>query len=230
MIDFADPRRAPDLAARNRQRRLIAAGIALVALLAGWTMARRQLNALRLRADDLARQQANLTHDNVRYWRDEYKLEHLKSWESSNIDWLEHATYLTTIAPQPDKLVLDSWTGTLDYHEVTFDKQKIKWGADQQLTIVLDGEAKDRETADAFRAALVQSTMYKTGTPGSDAKGGKRMPFGFTYRLRTDVGTPLGAMAKSTSKTPGASQDKSRDQTRDQSKNQSQELAGRTGS
>ena len=47
----------------------------------------------------------------------------------------------------------------------------------------LDGEAKDRSTADAFRALLVNSSKYTVGTSGADKEGGKRLPDGFTFRL-----------------------------------------------
>jgi hypothetical protein len=32
--------------------------------------------------------------------------------------------------------------------------------------------------------------VYTTSSTGADAKGGKRMPFGFTYRLRTAAELP----------------------------------------
>lgn len=187
-IDFAHPRRAPDLGARARQRRMIAAGIALVAILGAWTLARQQLNRLNAQSVELTRTQRDQLPDYARYWRDRYKLEHLKKWESASVDWLQHASYLTTIAPPPDRLVLNGWTGTLKFGGVAFDRKTGKWSADATVTISIDGEARDRDTADSFRAALVQSSMYNTTTPGADARAGRRMPFAFTYTLRTRNG------------------------------------------
>ena len=70
------------------------------------------------------------------------------------------------------------------------DKKTGRWSAPRQLTIVIDGEALDRNTADAFREALTRNPVYTTSTTGADATGGKRLPFGFTYRLRTRESTP----------------------------------------
>jgi hypothetical protein len=73
---------------------------------------------------------------------------------------------------------------------VVFDRRTKRWSAPEQMTIVIDGEALNRETADAFREALVQAAMYTTSSTGADMMGGKRMPFGFTYRLRTKASAP----------------------------------------
>ena len=60
------------------------------------------------------------------------------------------------------------------------------------LTIVVDGEAKDRRVADVLRAALVKSDRYRTASSGADGAGGRRLPYGFTYRLTTDAKAPPG--------------------------------------
>jgi hypothetical protein len=75
---------------------------------------------------------------------------------------------------------------------VTYDTRSARWAADRQTTIVIEGEARDRATADAFRESLTQNSIYTTSTTGADARGGKRMPFGFTYRLRTRAPAPAG--------------------------------------
>ncbi len=208
LIDFANPHRAPDLAARTRQRRLIAAGIGLLVVLSAWTVMRQQLKSLQARADQLTTDQLNGIKGNNRYIRDVFKLEHLKRWDSAGVDWLQHANALTTIctnaAGGPDRLVLDSWTGQLEFQGVKFDTKTSKWSADKKWNISIDGEAKDRETADAFRAALVQSPIYSAATPGADAKGGKRMPFGFTYKLREKDPVPPAAASKTAPKSPDA--------------------------
>jgi len=191
LIDFAHPRKAPDLGARARRRRLIAAGIILVGAVGLWTAAKGQLSELRTRADELNKQQQALAEPYARYWRNVYKVEHLKQWESTSVDWLKHAKNLTTIAPPPEQVVLDSWTGTLDSPFVNFDRKSGKWSVNDSIIIVVEGEARDRVTADGFREALMHSPIYTTSTMGADAKGGKRMPIGFTYRLQTKVGSPV---------------------------------------
>jgi hypothetical protein len=185
VIDFNAPRRAPDVAARKRIRAMLAAAIMLLTLGVLGTVARRDLQNLRSTAGTLADRQSDEVKDYARYWRDKYKLEHLRQWESIEADWLQHASYLTAIAPAPGAIVLDELNGTLETRGVQYDKKTDKWSADKEMTIVLDGEAMTRETADAFRENLVQTTVYTTSTTGADKLGGKRLPYGFMYRLRT---------------------------------------------
>jgi hypothetical protein len=199
LIDFNKPRHAPDLAARTRIRRMLAAAAVLLCLGVLWTLARLDLENLRRTASMLADRQSNEVRDYARHWRDKYKLEHLKQWESIGVDWLQHASYLTTIAPAPGQVVLDQWNGTLQTHGVQYNKKSDKWSAEEEMTIVLDGEALTRETADAFRENLVQTSIYTTSTTGADKMGGKRLPYGFMYRLRTKartVATEVAATAK----------------------------------
>src|SRR5690606_15854441 len=83
--------------------------------------------------------------------------------------------------------------------------------ADYNMVISIDGEARDRETADAFRDALTKDPFYTASTAGADRTGGRRLPFGFTYRLRTAVGSPMKAAdtAKETPKAPARGQNAS---------------------
>src|SRR5690606_26129875 len=74
-----------------------------------------------------------------------------------------------------------------------YDRQANRWAADYNMVISIDGEARDRETADAFRDALTKDPFYTASTAGADRTGGRRLPFGFTYRLRTAVGSPMQA-------------------------------------
>ena len=87
-------------------------------------------------------------------------------------------------APPPGRLVLDDWDGSLDFRGVRYRKTD-GWSAPRVIRIVLDGEAVDRTTADAFRAALVES-VYTARSTGTDARGGSRLPYSFSYTLRTD--------------------------------------------
>lgn len=61
------------------------------------------------------------------------------------------------------------------------------------MTIVLQGEAADRATADAFRGALVDAEAYQITTAGPDARSGRRLSYAFSYHLRTTAGEPVAA-------------------------------------
>jgi Tfp pilus assembly PilM family ATPase len=194
-IDFLHPRRAPDLGARTRQRRLLAAATLLLVGGVAFTFMRNDLRNLQSRVESLQAQRDQHSNEFKRDWRNQLKLEHLQQWSAVHVDWLEHAKFLAQVAPPPEEIVLDSWSGTLDFRGVAFDARKFEagksaWAAPHQTTIVIEGEARTRPTADAFREALTQNTIYTTTTTGADTSGGKRMPYGFTYRLRTRAASP----------------------------------------
>src|SRR5262245_8342297 len=60
MIDFAHPRKAPDLSARARKRRLLVAGLLVVLFGAIFTLAKRDLAAKQRQSDALASQEVQL--------------------------------------------------------------------------------------------------------------------------------------------------------------------------
>jgi hypothetical protein len=197
MINLALPRRAPDERAAKRRRWLMAAGLLLVIGMGLYTLANRELQTLRAEAQRLSQARGHGAADYLRYVRDTYRLKHLRQWESIGVDWLGHADYLSRIAPGPEAVVLDRWTGSLATNGVQYERKSRTWTAPRQVTIVIDGEARNRETADAFRETLVQNSLYSTTTTGADARGGKRMPFGFTYRLRTQSDAPGASVSPS---------------------------------
>ncbi|MCZ6835151.1 MAG: hypothetical protein O7G85_05190, partial [Planctomycetota bacterium] len=202
-IDFLHPRRAPDVRARTRQLSLAAAGVLIIAMFGAWTMARRTLAPLESKLENLQTDNRKLAPHYRRYGRDLYKLEHLRRWEATRIDWLEHASALQTLSPTPGQVVLDEWRGTLSFRGVQFDHRENVWSAPKDIVIVLEGEAADRKTADAFRAALVETSLYTASSGGTDTEGGKRLPYGFTYRLTTDSVAPPEEKASAPSQGPG---------------------------
>ena len=185
-IDFLHPRRAPDIVARRRRMSLAAIAV-LVAVIGGlWTAGNLQLSGLRAELGDLKRTQSNLQGTAMRYFRDRYRLEHLEQWQSVEVDWLAHLQQLQAMSPTTDRLVLDSWRGSIEFKGVKYDKKQDAWSAEPEIMIVLDGEAVDRATADALREELVAAQSYQVDSPGSESTGGRRMPVGFTYRLATE--------------------------------------------
>ncbi len=189
-IDFQRPRRPPDIAGRRRRRVLVAGGLAVVVLGGGVTAARFDLGNVRREVASLESQQKLLATSFVRYGRDLYRLAHLQQWETVDADWLGHFAYIVTLAPPPDRLVLDSATGSLQFDRVRFDRTSKRFSAPRQLRIVLEGEAVDRLTADSFRGSLVNTEAYEISTTGLDASSGRRLPFAFSYHLKTTDGSP----------------------------------------
>ncbi len=189
-IDFANPRKAADRVADRRRRVIMAGGAVLVVLLSFWTFGRMHLQAL---DDDIIRLETKYkeaTPGFLRYVRDNYRVQHLQQWHAVEPDWLAHLGALTNVAPKPGEVVFDSFSGSLDFRGVRFDRDADAaraWSAPAVVSITVDGEAVDRATADKLREALVESDIYATSSSGADAPGGRRLPFGFTYRLIADA-------------------------------------------
>ncbi|MHC4765831.1 MAG: type IV pilus biogenesis protein PilM [Planctomycetota bacterium] len=192
-VDFTRPRKAPDVASRRRQLVLAGVGTAAVIVVGAMTGARFHLADLQREVDTLSSQRSAQLPGYMRYWRDRYKIDHLEQWEAAGADWLEHFAYVMDMAPAPDRLVLDSCSGALAFSGVKFDRKSKKFLASKEIKIVLEGEAADRATADAFREALVETEAYQISTAGPDAKSGSRLPYAFQYHLVTADGTPGGS-------------------------------------
>lgn len=193
-IDFARPRKAPDLAARKRQRVLAVVGVLFIGIFAAWTIGKTRLQTLQRLEATLAEQCRDLLPQRQRFKRDELKLQHLKHWQEAHVDWLDHLVHLGAVAGSSDQLVLDSWTGTLDFRGVTYNQDKKtenpRWHTPMPIKIVLDGEANNRMTADAFRDALVRGKLYMLRSAGPDTAGGRRLSYKFNYRLAGTADTP----------------------------------------
>jgi hypothetical protein len=190
LIDFLHPHKAPDIASRRRQIAYGIVGMAVILVFAGITWARFDLADRRQEMQRLDERKSMLLPGYLRYGRDRYKLAHLQHWESADAKWLEHLRYIATMAPPSDQVVLDSWTGTLNFSGVKFDRKTRQFAAPKEIRIVVEGEAADRVTADGFRGVLVETESYDISTAGPDARSGRRLPWAFQYNLRTKDAAP----------------------------------------
>ncbi len=197
-IDLLHPTALIDVAARTRQRILTIAGIMVIAGLGGWTFGARSWSALEGRHDDLRAKARTASPLRLRYKRDDLKVKHIEAYRLLAPNWLAHFDGLRRFAPDPSSVVLDSLSAQLDATEIEFSDTG-KMSAKPELRFILDGEAKDRTTADALRDALVKEKGYTVGSTGADARGGRRLPYPFAYTLRTtelepkQLGVPGGA-------------------------------------
>jgi len=191
VIDFLHPHKTPDIAGRRRKIIYGIAAAMIILVFSGITWARFDLADHRERMDSLQAQKRMLLPGYLRYGRDRYKLAHLEHWESVDADWLEHLGYIVSMTPPADSVVLDSWTGTLAFGGVKFDKKTRRFSSPKEIRIVVAGEAADRMTADAFRGLLVDTASYDISTTGADARSGRRrLAWSFQYNLRTTDAVP----------------------------------------
>lgn len=189
-IDFANPRKEPDVAAIKRKRIFIAASLALLVVLTSWTMGKRELDSLQRQVEAMNAKRSQLLPERMRHDRDELKLQHVELWESVAPDWLEHLRYLKELAPGPDQVVFDTWDGNANISQVQFNRRSREFSVPGTFTISVNGEAVDRSVADELREKLVRTKAYSTSSTGADAAGGRRLPYGFTYRLITADSAP----------------------------------------
>lgn len=185
-IDLLHPRRAPDVAMQRRRLAIAGAGLAAVVVLGGVTLARIDLATLTRHSKQLQEEQSRRRPQHERYGRDLFKLRHLEQWETLSPHWLEHLKVIAAMIPPPDRLVLDGWSANLDAGGVQFDRRTNGFSAPGTIRIVIEGEAADRATADAFRGKLIEGHAYEISTAGPDAGGGRRLPLSFQYNLRAD--------------------------------------------
>ncbi len=185
-IDLLHPRRAPDVAMRRRRLAIAGAGLAAVMALGAVTMARFDLMELTRQKKALQEEQGRRRAPFERYGRDLFKLRHLEQWESLGPHWLEHLREIAAMIPPADRLVLDGWAASLETGGVQFDRRTSAFSAPGYVRIVIEGEAADRATADAFRGKLIEADTYEISTAGPDAGGGRRLPLSFQYNLRAD--------------------------------------------
>ncbi|MFO0827953.1 MAG: hypothetical protein U0572_07350 [Phycisphaerales bacterium] len=196
-INFVAPRKAPDLAARRRSRVLMALGAVTVCALLGWTAGRQSWRSFLSDVAEKKETASAALPKHTRFKRDQARLAHLTTWESARPDWLDHLRFLAGFADDSNKVVLDSWTGTLEVSDVQLSRDG-KWSVAHEIKIVLEGEAKDRAIADGLRDALVDNAHYSLTSTGPDTEGGRRLRSPFSYVLRSnDPKAPEAPAAKS---------------------------------
>ena len=198
-VDLLHPTPQIDVAARARERALMVAGVVLVAALGGWTLGAQSWRVLEARHDDLRAKALNAEPVRVGFRRDEVRLKHIEAYRDLAPDWLAHFDALRRFAPDPSSVVLDGLTAQLDGTEISYSDVG-KMTAAPELRFVLDGEARDRATADGLRDTLVKEKGYTVASTGADARGGRRLPYPFAYTLRTADLEPKGATGSGASK------------------------------
>jgi len=171
-LDFAHPRKAPDLAAARRQR-VLAASLGLIVLGGAVYMAGSiSLGSLRERVAAEKKRSEKLQAQYAEYLKEDAKLNHMRQWTSAEIDWLGHIRWLSDAMPDPRLAQLDQLGGRMGA-EVVFTPKSggydpKGWQLRHGAGFTLEGKTKGREVANQLRARLVDSEIYKLETRGAD--------------------------------------------------------------
>ena len=112
-----------------------------------------------------------------------FRVEHLEAWQTIEPDWLSHLSALHGYAPDPGRVVLDEFNGTLLADDVAWDTGN-GFEITSRVRMQLDGEGQDRATIDALRTQLVDNEAYVLRSTGAETEGGRRLAVPFSFLLQ----------------------------------------------
>ncbi len=171
-LDFAHPRRAPDLGARRRQLVLLGVLAGVVVVGTGIVLGAVNLGALRSNARDTAQDRARLEEQYRDFLLADARLKHVENWRAAEPDWLAHIGWLSDAMPDPRQAQLDALSGNLgaSVRFATKDGSYVggEWSLDGGTTFTLQGRAASREVADGLRTRLVREDAYLINSIGAD--------------------------------------------------------------
>lgn len=190
VLDFAHPKRPPDLARRRRMRGMAAVGMIGIAAFGGWTIGSRSLDAAEARADELEGSARKALSDFLRLKRDRLRVGHLEAWASVEPSWLDHALAIEGFLPDRSAAVIDRMRGGMEVSNAAYRRDgEFEIGA--ELRLIVEGEARDRTEADALRDRIVEDRRYRLRSTGADGRGGRRLPIPFAFELRAASTDPI---------------------------------------
>jgi Tfp pilus assembly PilM family ATPase len=161
-LDFAHPRKAPDVAAARRQQVLAAAFGLIVVGGASWLFANRQIAGLDRDLELAKARGQSLQAEYNGYLKETARLDHIRAWTKPGADWVSHTRSLNNAMPAPTDAHLDQFAGRLQ-SVVTFAAKEGRydsagWKVSQEADFTLAGHAKRRDIADDLRRKLL--SMY----------------------------------------------------------------------
>ena len=189
-IDLADPRRAPDMAARRRMRAYAVVAILGLAYAIGWTIGRKERATIDARRTELRAKADGALAEHRAYRRDELRARHLDAWMAADPAWLDSMLYLSGFAPDASRVVLAGWNGQAMADEAVLAKDgSMKVPGDARIAVT--AEAADRATADALRESLVSKREFTVRSTSTEGKAGRRLPVAVELVIEGEDGPPV---------------------------------------
>jgi len=186
-LDFANPRKAPDLSARKRQ--LALAGVFGVIMIGGvaYVLADQRLGDLRNQLSAAQAKEKEVQGDLDQFLVDHARLNHLEQWRACGIDWIAHAKLLAERSPDPGVAQFGEFAGSMTGTPSFSVKTKYPdgtWTHSQAATIKIGGRVSARQVASDLRDALIDSGVYAVQNTGAD------FPDRFNLVLQTQTADP----------------------------------------
>lgn len=191
VLDFANPKKLPDVKARRRQLVLLGLFGAIVVGGGSYVFAQLRLERAETRLRLAQEEATKSVREYERYLLLHARAAHLREWTATRADWLAHLNVLNEQAPDPRRMLIDDVTASLDA-EINYTPPRQtdrrypdgEWGSRRAVKFNLDGRAQQYQTAVDFRARLLASRIYTVDT------GGPENPEKLSLILTTDTLRP----------------------------------------
>ncbi len=175
MMDFANPRKAPDLAGAKRQRVLLGALAAILVLGTVWTVAKFDLAARQRQLAGYKKRWDEVRKEYTTYQRLKARAEHAEIWKRERGDWLSHLLVLGERLPGPGEVMVDRIEGTgesaVDFSLPKGGERRYAlgtWTGSFIGRITLQGRSRRPGALDAVRAAFVADDRYTIESRGAE--------------------------------------------------------------
>ncbi len=190
-MDFENPRRPPDRAAKYRAAALAAVFLLLVGGGFGYVWSHGRLSALEREHEALRTRVTELQNRYGAHIKAEARLEHARAWRDATVDWLAHARTISDGLPDPGPVLLDELSGSLSVQpsaQVSFEPVNRgypgRWTSRAAARFGLAGSVRDAQVTWDFRNGFVDGETYRLNITGPDME--KR----FDLQLLTGVRSP----------------------------------------
>jgi len=188
LMDFAEPRRAPDRGARRRQVALGLAFVGIAVVGAAWLLSQRHLDALGQRREQVQGMLKERRETYIAAVAADARASHLELWRAENVDWLAHMERIAAALPGPDLALLDAMTGAAE-SAVLFAPGEDggypgRWSVDRRVHLQIAGRTAAPGVGIDLRARLLDSGDYRVETQGPDVENA------FAFELSTTRAAP----------------------------------------
>lgn len=187
-LDFANPRRLPDKAARRRQLVLAAAFGLIVVGGSAYVMGSQRLASMSETLSQLRERESKLRKQRDRVLAEDARVTHAERWRDARIDWIAHLEGLAAQMPDSRVARLDElsarMSGDAVFGAAGAAYASGKWGTRQIGVFELSGVMDDRRAGEDFRDRLLAGGVYSVEARGAD------VPDRFSIELVTSVSAP----------------------------------------